>query len=212
MKIPPFYENPDGFSCMAACIRMGVEFFKPDIKPEFKDIDRLTGRREGEGTWPHGTYHALNDLGFEVEAYEPAMDYEAFIVDPEGYTKDAFADKPEFLAWLLGSHDLKAAAADAQELMVRNIEVKRDVPNVGMMKDYLKRGWLVIPNVDMYVLQNKEGGPEGHAVLIFAADNTNVRLHDPDAGADMLIPIQKLEDAWDYTGAMRREMLAFRPK
>lgn len=209
VKVPPFYKNPDGNSCMAACIRMGAEFFT-GVAPELGEIDRLTRRRKGEGTWPHGTYQALRGLGLEIEAYEPAMDYGAFAVEPVDYMKQTYADKPEFLRWLLVTHDLNAAAADVRELLGDKLIVRRDVPDMVMVRNYLERGWLVIPNVDINALQDVDAGPEGHAVLVFGADDKSVRLHDPDSEADVNVPLAKFEEAWDYMGAGRREMVAFR--
>ncbi|MCB9965908.1 MAG: hypothetical protein H6855_07515 [Rhodospirillales bacterium] len=86
----PYYANPDHTHCMQACLRMGYEYFTPEKKWLWEELDLLTGHKPELTTWTMKSYIETERLGYDVVIYDP-LDYVQFAAAPKEYIEEKFS-------------------------------------------------------------------------------------------------------------------------
>jgi hypothetical protein len=66
----PFVPNPDATHCYQAALKMVLQRFRPHRDPSWADLDRITGKVEGFGTWPFAGLTWLRELELELTNVE----------------------------------------------------------------------------------------------------------------------------------------------
>lgn len=210
--VPPFHANPDNHHCLQCTLRMALETVRPGRSWTIDELDRLTLRRRGEGTWTHAAYLALGRLGVEARAYD-RFDYAAFAADPLNTVLDTFP--PRVAHAMAQGFDLVSAAGLARELLAqRPISIVSDPVDLTTVDGLVDDGWLVIANVDATILDGGER-PSGHSLLVYDRTESAYIAHDPGTDgqgvASRHVPRHRFEAAWSFMGPEHRELLAFAP-
>ncbi|MFK7928394.1 MAG: hypothetical protein AB8H79_09395 [Myxococcota bacterium] len=209
--VPPFHANPDNHHCLQCTLRMALEALLPGQDWSIDRLDRMTHKRDGEGTWTHGAYLAVGPLDIQTIAYD-RFDYAAFIANPLLTVLNTF---PASVAHgMAQGFDLVAAAALARELVASDpVPLRTEPVTLEHLDTLLNEGYLLIVNVDMSTL---DGGdqPSGHSVLVYDKQGEHYIAHDPGVRgkgvAGRRISSADLEAAWSFMGEQHREVLALR--
>lgn len=170
----PFYPNTkDDTHCVQACFRSILKYFlHKDFS--FKELDKMTKKTKGKGTWFFPMYLELNKLGFDIrEIYE--FDYQRLLEEGENYLYKTFPKKQ--VEWYLNNSnlmDVKDYIKDALKV----IERENRKASLKDFEDLLSKGYLLISDVNYYALQQKPGYGS-HAVVVYGYEADNFYLHDP---------------------------------
>ena len=175
IKGVPFISNhSDNLRCFQACIWMVLKYFNPKKDYSWEYLDSLTDRQPDKGTWASRTILNLIRMNYQVELIEN-FDYQEFSKDAIKYLSQRYGPKIAKIQKELS--DLPKEMDNAKELS----KIFKNTNNIAEIKDiknYLKRGYLVIVNLNYFGLYQKPGYM-GHFVLIYGYDADSLHLHDP---------------------------------
>ncbi len=191
---PPYNESPGDGRCFECCIKSCIEHFEPDCGITFDDVDRLTGKLPGMGTWPMRGFVAMARRGYEVVVYE-AFDYPAFIEDPERYLTETSG--PEAAKLFCETSSIDRAIEDAQELLraepnLPNLTRHAIPPTQQDLERLIDHGYLCICdlNVGLHIRANSK--IMSHAVLVYDYDEDQVLGLDSRG-----YPYTRMSKFWD---------------
>ena len=88
----PFYANPDGVHCLQACLKMVLKYFDPDKDYTWKELDKISAKKENKWTWPTATLLFLIKNGYQVEVVED-YDYQKFVEMGTAYQIEKYGKK-----------------------------------------------------------------------------------------------------------------------
>ncbi|HET7827350.1 MAG TPA: hypothetical protein VFK97_00585, partial [Candidatus Saccharimonadales bacterium] len=81
MKPVPFFANtPDGTHCVQAAFRSMLKYFWPERDFSYDQLDEMSRKLPGKGTWWPALLLELAKLGIDVMDIEP-FDYQRFYRD-----------------------------------------------------------------------------------------------------------------------------------
>ncbi|MBI1308902.1 MAG: hypothetical protein GC129_03445 [Proteobacteria bacterium] len=177
-RIPPYFHNFDDTHCLQCSLRSALEYFNPKKKWTWAALDKLSGKT------PHGTWHmtflaALSKKGYEtvcIENFEPHK----FIANPKSYLK--VGSTPESYEYLLRTTNIPQEVQASQALLKAEKEGRAELhyrnSTAKDIKDYLKKGYLIIHWVNGRALNRREGYG-GHFILVYDMfDAKTVTAHD----------------------------------
>jgi hypothetical protein len=194
----PFVPNPDATHCYQAALKMVLQRFRPHRDPSWADLDRITGKVEGFGTWPFAGLTWLRELELELTNVE-VMDNVRFASEGRAYIAEV-AGK-EFAESLDRGLDLSQVQAEAATF-VKKVRCEVRVPTIDDIRGALMAGGLVICNVNSRILNGREGYL-GHFVVVKGFDEHELIIHDPGppGQANRRVPLEAFENAWAYPKA-----------
>ena len=103
-KTVPFYGNtPDDTHCFQAAFRMIFKYFLPDREFSWEELEKMSAKVEGLGTWPSAMLIQAQKMGFDVITVE-GFDAKAFIEEGANYLRQAFGE--ETGAWQVTNSDI----------------------------------------------------------------------------------------------------------
>jgi GNAT superfamily N-acetyltransferase len=187
----PFVKNP-GKQCGQTCMVMALKYYFPERDFTVGQMNELIRHKPGKWTFPMQNAVALDQLGLKAIAYS-GKDIPVGHSQTVNFFKKIFgSDYKQLMAKIdLPVHEYFAKIAkDKQIFKVKKHSVK-DIRN------YVDRGYLVIPAVDANVLCGKTGPYAGHAVLITGMDEKYVWIHDPSGGPNVKYPLEIFEAAYN---------------
>lgn len=206
----PFYSNtPDNLHCFQAVFKMVLKYFKPDKEFTWEELDKITAKVEGLWTWPTAGLLWLHSNGFEVKTIDP-FDNNEFIKHKGQYLIDLMGEE-------VGRAQIENSDIDQEvrhtKIFVRTIQPEERIPNIDDIKELLQKGYLVICNINPYVLNDKTGY-SGHFVLIKGLEGETFFLHDPGLPAyeNRQVAIEKFEQAWAYPDKNAKNIMALKPE
>ena len=175
----PFVKNPNG-QCMQANMLMALRYFFPDKKFSFAQINKKMRRKREKWTFPAQAAVVLRDFGLKTTAYSSkdipikrekiiTCFKRAFGKDYNTVIKNIDLDTVEYF---------RKRAKKERAFEVRKSSMKD-------FKEYLKKGYIIVPCLDSNILHNKKGPFEGHFVTVVNMDKNNVWIHDPNDGPDI---------------------------
>src|SRR3989338_8837438 len=85
----PFVENPHYTHCFQACLKMALGYFWPDEKFSFRQLDALSEKEWGRGSWPLAALAWLRRNGIETFFCSP-FDYSRYLREPFEYLSETF--------------------------------------------------------------------------------------------------------------------------
>lgn len=172
--VPFFANTKDNTHCVQACFKSILKFFIPDRDFSFNELDQMTKKAEGKGTWFIPMYLELKKMGFDIrEIYN--FDYERFYKEGEKYLRKVF--NSEQVDWYLAKSNL-LDVKDYIPQFLDSIKPELRKANIDDFEDLLSVGYLIISDVNYYAIQGK-AGYASHAVVVFGFDKDNFYLHDP---------------------------------
>ena len=203
----PFYENPDDTHCFQASFRMILKHFTPTIEFTWGQIDQMTGYKKNIATWPTYGLIWLQRNGFEI-VYKELFDHERFVEEGELYILEKYG--PEMGQWQIDNSIIPQEIYNTRELL-RVCKVEQSVPSLDELKEYLKRGYLLLCNVNGKVLID-EDGYIGHWVVIVGYTKDSIILNDPGRPGTKQKEVsnEKFLKAWAYPTEKEQGLLALR--
>lgn len=205
-----FVENP-GKQCVQACTAMILKEYLPQADFSWREIEQLTGYKEGLSTW--GTQHllSLNDLGIET-AWIENVDLDRFSLAPFEYMRTLFSDETAY-RFQVEHSDLPLEARRAQEYLDRGLRFEEREATIDDIKQFLQDGWLVRLEVNGKPLAD-QSGYGAHSVLVSGYDEETVILQNPDSAfgqkPNQCVSWELLERAWQEFGDSK-SLNAYRP-
>ena len=193
----PFYKNDKtGLQCYQVAMEVPLKHF---LNKDFTldDLDKLTGRKGAFCTYTAQVAPALYDLGLDVKYYSP--------VDPspqlggEKYIREHFGKEAEEYLRLT---DMDAMMGAVRNLLKYDIFEKKKL-SLEEICEHIANGHVVIALIDYYKLIGKEGGYQGHVVVLTGFDKENIDLHQPGPGspqANMKVTKERFMDSWNALG------------
>jgi hypothetical protein len=173
----PYYANPSDNHCSQACLRMAFEYFNPDKKWSWQEMDSLTGHKPGLMSWNMKAYYETFRLGYDVVIYDP-VDFVEFVKDPVNYFRAKFS--PAYAEEVFGQTDIPQAVIDAKELLKeKDISLHSRSYELNEFQDLLAHDYLCATWVDMAVTNQVEGECWPHFILAYGYDDRGIWVHDP---------------------------------
>jgi len=207
LKVPFFANHDDNTHCFQASIRMILEYFTPGAEYTWELLDQLTGKKEGQWTWPLFAMIQLKNRGFDVVNIED-FDYNRFSNEGETYIKEKCGEE-------VGTAQIKHSDIPYEmknaELFMKDFMFEPRVPDLQDIGKLLGDGYLIICNVNSCAL-NDLPGYSGHTVVIYKINRSHLFIHDPG-----LPPLQsrkiahdKFVMSWAYPSEHEKNVMAFR--
>jgi len=203
----PFFSNTeDNKHCFQAALRMVLGYFRPDLRYNWDELDKITAHT-ANWTWPAaGLLHCVN-LGLDVVVID-AFDFDRFIA--EGYN------------YLVEWHGREVA--DAQR---KNSNLDQEVEYIKTAKDKIRIENRIPERSDLAQIVDNDSvvichlnaaalvaqpGYSGHFVVITGLEAKGVRLHDPGLPGleNMIVSWGRFARAWGYPEKKNRSIIGFR--
>ena len=207
MKTVPFYSNTkDDTHCVQAVFRMALKHFLPTREYSWKELDRMTQKETGKGTWWFPAVPALKNEGLAI-AYIESFDYAHYYRQGESYLNKFYG--PEIAEWFLQNSNL----LHVKNLIPSFLDSCSSEVRAASLNDIdklLKVGWLVGVEINTRVLQNRSGF-NGHMVLVIGRQESSYLIHDPGLPAYKAreISVHDFVRSWAYTGAEKTSLIGF---
>ncbi len=207
-KNVPFYANTaDNTHCFQASLKMVMKYFWPNRNYSWKKLDKITAKIPGLWTWPMAGLIWLQKQGIEIAMVE-AFDYSRFIKLGGEYLIEEFGKE-------VGEAQIKHSNIDqeirfAKEFLER-IKIEKRIPKLKDIKRFLKKGYVIICNVNSRKLAKKEGYV-GHFIVIFNFNDKYLFLHNPGLPPqkNQRVSFKQFEKAWAYPNERAKGIIALR--
>jgi len=188
---------------------MMVKYFVPGKDFSWEELDQLTAKKKGKWTWPMQGLLNFQKMGFEIANYEE-FDYQAFIKRGGDYLVEKYGK--EAAEEQIKMSDISKEQRIAKEF-IKVFGTKFVLPTLKTIRDFLRKGYIAIVNVNYYPLY-RQPGYSGHFVIVLSIDKRSVRLHDPGLPRkdNMRIPLRQFLAAWEYPDGRSRNLTAFKLK
>lgn len=175
MRQVPFFANTtDDTHCVQAAFRMVLKHFLPDKNFTFKDLDKMTKKQQGKGTWFLPMHIALTKIGFAIHDIE-TFNYQQFYKQGNAYVKERFSK--EQADWYLKNSNLLAVKQSIPEYLKI---VKHEIREATLhdFETFLDQGYLLMTDINGDAL-NHWKGYTSHAVVIYGHSKQYFYIHDP---------------------------------
>lgn len=206
----PFYKNmADKTHCFQATLKMILKYFYPEEEHGWKELEKITAKAEGLWTWPYAGLVWLSQKGMEVINIE-AFDTQGFIDEGGKYLIKEYGE--EMGQAQIEHSDIKQEQEMAKQF-IEIVNVQKWVPELEEIKEFIKRGYIIICNVNSRALNYKEGY-EGHFVVIKGFEENGFIIHDPGLPGieNRKVEFGLFEKAWAYPNEKARNIMAFKLK
>jgi hypothetical protein len=207
-KQVPFYPNTgDGMHCVQACFRSILKYFRPELKFSWEELDKMSKKIEGKGTWWYPFLLEIQKLGLEIIDISP-MDLEQYYKEGEVYLRKKYTS--EVADWMLEKSNLLQVKKYIPEFLEK-VDFQNRAASFEEVKKLLQKGYLVGIGLNSRTLNNKEGY-SAHMVVVFDCSEENVTLHDPGfpPQKDRTVSKELFMKAWEYEGKNTKSLVAIR--
>lgn len=200
MRQVPFYANTaDDTHCVQAAFRSILKYYLPDLDFSFEQLDQISRKQPGKGTWWPPLLLELTKLGLTVKDIAP-FDYRSFFQAGDAYVRSFYPD--EVASYHLEKTNLPLIKPLLPEFL-KKVAVEARPATLIDIKTLLADGWLVAAAVNSRTLNDKHGF-SGHVVVVFKFDDksSSFQLHDPGLPEqrNRRVSHAKLESALNYAG------------
>lgn len=204
----PFYSNtPDNTHCYQAALRMVLKYFLPDKEYSWEELEKFTAKKEGLWTWPTQAHMNLIKMGFDVIDMDD-FDSKKFVREGGKYLIEKYGEE-------VGKKQIIRSDMKQEIKLMKEYETFKKhtmkLPGFEDIKIALRKGYIVICNVNMYALNDKSGYA-GHFVVVYGNDDENFYLHDPGLppSKNRKVSYKQFQKAWDYPDKNARNLTAFK--
>lgn len=204
MKIPFHPNTGDGTHCFQAALKMALAKLLPDQEFSYEYLDKISGKGEGQWTWPTKAMLWMMDLGLNIRLIEE-FDYKAFVKSG--------------LKYLIKRYGKEVAAAQAdhsdiekeRKIAAKFVElapIEYRIPDFADIEQMISDGGIVLVNLNSAALHGLPGY-SGHFVVICDITSENVILHDPGMPPYPEHRVKKsvFERAWGYPKDSDRNLM-----
>jgi hypothetical protein len=206
-QVPFFANTPDDTHYVQAVFKMALKYFLPNKDFSWKQLDEMTQKQTGKGTWWFPAVARLNQMGLET-TYIEKFDYAQYYAQGDDYMRAFYGH--EIGDWFLRNSNIaKVKKLIPEFLASRHVETRAAM--LHDINDFLNQGWLVGAEINVRVLQNQSGF-NGHMILIHSRQDNNYIVHDPGlpAVANRVIDRGTFKRAWAYSGPDKTALIAFK--
>ncbi|MBU2037318.1 hypothetical protein KJ866_03940 [Patescibacteria group bacterium] len=140
----PARDGVNKHNCLQTSTGMILDGWKKEGAPDYKELDKISHRREGMGSWPGWLVSWLSDSGYGIDFYSK-FDWEKFSEQGEDYLKsEEFRQKHETeternFADYLKRHVVEDGIASAKEMEERGL-IKTAEITLGEIFERIKNG------------------------------------------------------------------------
>lgn len=210
LKIPFCPNDKTDNHCMQACMRMILKYYYPDKSISIRKLNKLLkiGSRKGY-LFPDMATVVLSNLGVNAKYYTTSDDKDWYKRGKgyllENYPKQIAEDIWEKTDFRISKPFFKRALREKRYIK-RKLSLKD-------LKNFLKKGCLISPAININVLENKPGYA-GHAIIITDIDKKFVTFHDPGLPPvpNSKIKIKDFVKSWQSPGTDNTVIVAFGKK
>ena len=198
MKDVAFFANTaDDTHCLQAAFRMMLKYFLPEQDFSWKELDKMSHKEPGKGTWWFPMLLEIEKIGLRTK-YIEKFDYKCFLEEGNSYVIEFYGS--EAGSWYLQKSNL----LDVKPLIgdfLANSQGQQRVAGLKDLDELLATGWLVGIDLNAKVL-NGQPGFSSHMVLVFGKKSQNYVLHDPGLPPrpSRIVTADLLRQAWSYSG------------
>ncbi len=208
----PFYssfsvaDHPLGVHCLEISIKMLLGYFYPKDEYTIKDLETITQKQYGKGSWSTAYSLWFIEHNFEV-VHVSEFDFEKFKNNGIEHIRQVYGD--EVADWQKLNTDYKTALNQIDEY-IKFIKIEKRKPLVKDIVKCMQKGYVARVSVDSGYLNNTNNY-EGHSVIVVGFDENNVWFHDPGLPAfkNRKITKEKFQIAMNKFGG---EMDLIKPK
>jgi hypothetical protein len=206
-RVPFFANTEDDTHCYQAAIASVLKYFQPNKSYSFKDLDKMSAKKEGLWTWQTQMIINLLKEGFDVVDID-SFDILAFVKDGGEYLRKKYGD--EVAKQQIKNSDIVQEQRLYAEYLKLNKHIQR-IPKIDDIKSLLAKGYLVVCNINSRALSNKDGYV-GHYVVIFQADDKDIYFHDPGLPplSNRKETIENFTRVWAYPNVEAKNLTAFK--
>lgn len=208
-KVPFFANTADDTHCVQASFRTMLKYCIPQRDFGYDELDKLSQRQPGIGTWWPPMLMELRNLGLRVKCIE-GFDYAKFYKGGEDYVTSFY--RPETAEYYL-KHSNLMEIRDMVPDFLEKVDVEARPATMRDLDGLVERGWLVGVDLNAAVLNDLERDDYvGHMVVVFGMDEHNYCLHDPGLPPrpNRLVSRQDFEKAWFWSGRDNAGLVAVR--
>ena len=208
-KIPFYGNTKDNTHCFQACLKMVLKYFLPNRSFTWKELEEITAKVKNLWTWPFAGLSWMSKNGFEVIDIE-SFDTRRFIKEGENYLKQKYGQ--EVAKEQIKYSDIKQERILAKEFL-KNVRFEKKIPQTNEIKQLLKKGYILICNVNSKALDRKKGYV-GHFVVINGFNKNTFILQDSGIPPrkNRIVNLSLFEKAWAYPNEKSRNIMAFNLK
>lgn len=204
----PFYSNTgDGMHCVQASFRSMLKYFMPDKDYTWAELDAMSKKEPGKGTWWFPLLLEIQKMGMEITDISN-FNLQRYYEQGEAYLRAAHSE--EVANWMLERSNLVSVKKYIPSFL-RAVDFQNRRATLDDLKILLNEGWLVGVDLNSRTLNDK-AGYSSHMVVVFDAHHNTLWLHDPG-----LPPQQNREvsedlfiKAWEYGGTENTSLVALR--
>ena len=209
LKVPFYSNTPDDTPCFQATLRMVMKYYWPEKEYSWEELDKVTAKVNGMGTWPFAGNIWLAENGMEVKVIQ-MFDNQRFVDEGVEYIKE-FAGE-QVARWQQSHSDISQECVLAKE-SIKKIPQETRTPTIEDIKKYLDGGWIPTCNVNSWVLDGKEGYA-GHKIAIIGYDDAGLYLHNPGLPPreNQHVSYKAFEKAWAYPTKQIKNLTLYRAK
>lgn len=190
----PFFGNYNDKSCAQCVYRMVLASFFSERERTRDEMDAFCGAVPGKYTWHFQPILNMADLNLDLVIYN-TFDTKKFLESPEDYLIERYG--PEGGENQIKNSDMPSVLSQAQMFMDYKDHKKLlwicDDHTPKIVKDFLDKGFLVAPWVNLRKLNNKEG-IFGHIILVHGYEDGYFIAHDPGENDAEGNPLNQIEN------------------
>jgi hypothetical protein len=206
-KVPFFANTPDDTHCVQAAFKMILKYFMPERDFSFDELDKMSRKQVGKGTWWAGLLLELSKLDITVKDIEP-FDYGRFYKEGESYVQILYPY--EAANYHLNKTNLNAIKSLIPDFLDK-IDLQSRPARLSDINKLLNDGWLIAAALNSRVLNDKPGF-SGHIVVVYGIDSDSGEfwVHDPGPPPhkNWLVPREKFKTAFYSAGPKNAALVA----
>ena len=208
IKVPFFANTKDDTHCVQACFKMVLKFYFPDKDFSFEELDAMSYKVPGKGTWWFPALKQLEAMGVKCKIIE-LFDYQRYFKEGADYLVEFYG--PQIATSILKTTNLEEVKHLIPALFP-GVAYENRTAGISDIDELLSDGWLVAPEISSSVINNHVG-TTAHMVIVFANDGSNYTFHDPGLPprAGRVESKKLFQIAMQYAGENNTALLAFRP-
>lgn len=204
----PFYSNtPDDTHCFQASLKMIIKYFWPSEDYSWEELERITAKVEGLGTWPTSGLIWLQEKGLKIKNIE-SFNYDKFIQLGGQYLIEEYGE--EVGNWQIKASNIKQEI-ELAKIFIEVIDTEKKIPEIEDIQQLMLENYVIMANVNSMALDNANGYV-GHFVIIKGFDEHGFIINDPGLPGreDHKVDFGLFEKAWAYPNEKAKNIMAFK--
>jgi len=198
----------DSTSCWQGSLQIALAPFE-EKRRSVQDLNRITGKKPDQWTWPTETFLWLIHSGYEMKLIEE-FDFQQFAQDGKKYLIERFGET------LAKAQEDNSDLNQAQEMAKKFLPYLHQVlqlrlPTLRDIQSLRDEGYQIIVGLNSYRLYGQPGYA-GHFVVPVEVQREWVVLFDPGISQEKPVTLKRenFEAAWAYPTERERNLVAIR--